>query len=122
MTERRDVLDYLDDIVGAMDAALEFIQGMDAEQFHHDRKSAFAVVRALEIVGEATKRIPEAVRVRYPDVPWRQIAGMRDRLIHGYATVDLDIAWRTVTEDITAARPLILETLHHERTAAKEPP
>jgi uncharacterized protein with HEPN domain len=115
MTERRDVLDFLDDIVGAMEAALEFVAGMDAAQFRTDRKTAFAVIRALEIVGEATKRIPESIRLRYPDVPWRQMAGMRDRLIHGYASVDLDIIWQTVMEDIAAARPHVLETLQRER-------
>ena len=120
MTERRDVLDFFDDIVGAMEAALEFVAGMDAEAFHTDRKTAFAVVRALEIVGEATKRIPESVRVRYPTVPWRQMAGMRDRLIHGYATVDLAIVWQTVAEDITVGHPLVLEALQHERMLAEE--
>jgi uncharacterized protein with HEPN domain len=120
MTERRDVLDFFDDIVGAMEAALEFVAGMDAEAFHTDRKTAFAVVRALEIVGEATKRIPESVRVRYPTVPWRQMAGMRDRLIHGYATVDLNIVWQTVMEDIRAARPLVIEARQRERAASGE--
>jgi uncharacterized protein with HEPN domain len=65
-----------------MDAALEFVADMDAQQFYVDRKTSYAVIRALEIIGEATKRIPEAVRVRYPGVLWRQMAGMRDRLIH----------------------------------------
>jgi uncharacterized protein with HEPN domain len=120
MTERRDVLDFLDDIVVAIEAALEFIEGMDIEQFRSDRKTSFAVIRALEIVGEATKRIPESIRVRYPNVPWRQMASMRDRLIHGYATVDLDIVWQTVAEDIAAAYPLVRETLQRERMLAGE--
>ena len=116
----RDVLDYLDDIADAMDPALEFVAGMDAQQFYADRKTAFAVIRALEIIGEATKRIPEAVRVRYPNVPWRQMAGMRDRLIHEYARVDLAIVWQTIVEDITAARPLVRSALQQERTAAEK--
>ncbi len=120
MTERRDVLDFLDDILGAMEAALEFTAGMDVEQFRRDRKTAFAVVRALEIVGEATKQIPESVRARYPNVPWRQMAGMRDRLIHGYATVDLDIVWQTVMQDITTARPRVREALQREQSSACE--
>ena len=122
MSERNTVLDFLEDIAGAMGAALEFVEGIDAREFHDDRRTSFAVIRALEIIGEATKRIPESVRVRYPDVPWRQMAGMRDRLIHGYATVDLDVVWKTVVEDIAAARPLVLEALQRDRTISEEPP
>ncbi len=116
MTERRDVLDFLEDIVAAMEAALEFVEGMDPQAFFTDRKTSFAVIRALEIVGEAAKRVPKAVRIRYPNVPWRQMAGMRDRLIHGYANVDLEIVWRTVVEDIAAAQPAVLAMLQEERT------
>ena len=119
MTERRDVLDFLDDIAVAMAAALEFIEGMDAQAFCTDRKTSFAVIRALEIVGEAAKRIPETVRIRYPNVPWRQMSGMRDRLTHNYGNVDLEIVWRTVVEDIASARPAVLEMLQQERMTGR---
>lgn len=117
MTEGRDVLDFLEDIATAMEAALEFVEGMDAQASSTDRKTSFAVIRALEIVGEAAKRIPEAVHTRCPDVPWRQMAGIRDRLIHDYANVDLEIVWRTVVEDISSSHPAVLEMLEQERTA-----
>lgn len=118
MTASRDVLDYLEDIAAAMDAASAFVLGMDLPQFRVDQKTSFAVVRALEIIGEATKRIPEPVRLKHPAVPWRQMAGMRDRLIHGYNRVNLDVVWATVIQDISAARPLIAEALRHERAVA----
>src|SRR5262245_14208769 len=91
MTEKRDILDYLTDIVAAIDAAQAFVAGMNASQFRADQRTIYAVTHALEIVGEAAKRIPETVRGRHPAVPWRLMAGMRDRLIHGYNTVDLDV-------------------------------
>ena len=65
----------------------------------------FAVISALEIVGEATRRIPDDVRLRYTEVPWRGMAGMRDRIIHGYDIVDLQVVWDVVWHDIPKVRP-----------------
>jgi uncharacterized protein with HEPN domain len=95
---------------------------MNDAQFRTDQRTVYAVTHALEIVGEAAKRISETVRGRYPTVPWRLMAGMRDRLIHGYNTVDLDVLWKTVTEDLPTTRPLVAEALRQEQAAAGEPP
>ncbi len=118
MTSKRTVLDYLTDIADAIDAAPAFVAGMDAAQFRADRRTVYAVTHALEIVGEAAKRIPEPVRARYPAVPWRLMAGMRDRLIHGYNTVDIDVLWKTLTEDLPATSPLIAEVIRLYLTAS----
>jgi uncharacterized protein with HEPN domain len=120
MSVRRDILDYLTDIVEAIDDTQAFVAGMDAAHFRADRRTVYAVTHALEIVGEAAKRIPESVRARYPAVPWRLMAGMRDRLIHGYDTVDLDVLWKTITEDVPTTRPLVSEVIRHEQAAAGE--
>jgi len=120
MRPKRDILDYLTDIAEAIDAAQSFVVGMDTIQFRADRRTVYAVTHALEIVGEAARRIPEPVRVRYPAVPWRLMSGMRDRLIHGYDTVDLDVLWKTVTEDLPTTRPLIAEVIHQEQATAGE--
>jgi len=122
MSPKRDILDYLSDIVDAIDAAHSFVVGMDFEQFRTDRRTVYAATHALEIVGEAAKRIPDPVRLRYPAVPWRLMAGMRDRLIHGYDTVDLDVLWKTITEDLTTTRPLVVEVIRHEQVAGDESP
>lgn len=73
---------------------------MSADGFMADKKTVNAVVRSLEIIGEATGKIPEDVRERYPDVPWEEIIGMRNRLIHEYFGVDLAILWQTIQDDL----------------------
>src|SRR5206468_13031754 len=80
----RTYLDYLVDIRDNLARAQAFVRGMTYEQFAVDEKTSFAVIRALEIVGEATKRLPAELRARYPDQPWREMAGMRDKLVHNY--------------------------------------
>lgn len=111
MTQPREYGDYLRDICQAAQKALAFVQGMDFESFAADDKTVFAVVRALEIVGEATKRLPHAVRDRYPDVPWRAMAGIRDKLIHDYVSVNMEVIWRTVMEDLPALLPMLQRVL-----------
>ena len=73
---------------------------MTYEQFAGDAKTVFAVIRALEIIGEATKQLPQSIRDRYPKVPWREMAGIRDKLIHDYSGVNLVVVWKTVIEDL----------------------
>lgn len=99
MTDRTSV-DHLEDILDAAEKAQAFVEGTTYEAFVNDDKSVFAVIRALEIIGEATKRLPQSLRDEYPHVPWSLMAGMRDRLIHGYSDVDLRVVWRTVQEDV----------------------
>jgi len=103
--------DYLDDILEAAAKVAKFIKGMTFEQFQQDDKTLFAVVRALEIIGEATKRIPDSVRRDYPEIPWREMAGMRDKLIHDYLGVDEEQVWKTAAEDLPSLIPIIRRLL-----------
>jgi uncharacterized protein with HEPN domain len=93
----RTYLDYLEDIRECLAKAQAFVDGMTYEEFAVDEKTGFAVVRALEIVGEATKRLPAELKDRYPDLPWRSMAGMRDKLVHDYFGVNLEVVWETAT-------------------------
>ena len=102
---KREFLDYIEDIIEATGNALKFIEGMEYEDFQKDAKTVYAVVRALEIVGEAVKKIPDEVKNKYPKLPWRDIAGMRDKLIHEYFGVKLKVVWVTLKEDIPTLRP-----------------
>ena len=96
----KDYGDYIADIVNSIRYIREFTQSMDFEDFRKDIKTQYAVIRCFEVIGEATKKLPEDFRALYPLIPWKIMAGMRDRLIHGYDVVDVSILWRTVKIDI----------------------
>ena len=106
-----EFLDYVEDMLDAMDKATLLLEGVTYEQFEADFRINFAVVRALEIVGEAAKRLPTNLRDQYPDIPWKVMAGMRDRIVHGYDVVDLQIVWDVVKRDIPQVKPQIRKIL-----------
>jgi uncharacterized protein with HEPN domain len=106
-----EFLDYIEDILDAMEKTEILISDIAFDQFSADFRINFAVVRALEIIGEATKRLPQSLRDEYPDVPWKDMAGMRDRIIHGYDHVDLRIVWDTVTKSIPVIQPDLAKIL-----------
>jgi uncharacterized protein with HEPN domain len=86
--------------------ALDMIEGRTRGNLDTDRMLSLALVRLLEIVDEAATRVPKEARPRYPAIPWRQLTGLRNRLIHGYDSVDLDILWSILTVDL---KPLVDE-------------
>ena len=100
MSQQRGYADSLADILDATEKIHQFTRDMTLEQFTSDAKTLFAVVRALEIIGEATKSVPQSVRDTYPLLPWREMAGMRDKLIHAYFGVVAAVVWKTVCEDV----------------------
>jgi len=103
----RDYDLYLADILDAMDSIERFVEGMSLEEFQKDDKTASAVIRKFEIIGEAAKNVPATIKQQRPDVPWREMAGMRDRLIHGYFGVDYNLVWTTIKNRIPAARQVL---------------
>lgn len=111
MRPRRSHLDYLRDILQAANDALLFTHGIDFTSFSSDRRTNLAAVRALEIIGEAARHVPASVRRRYPQVPWQDMAAMRNKLIHEYFGVDLEVLWRTAQEDLPPLRNAIQQIL-----------
>ncbi len=107
----RSVSLYVKDVIQNMLDAEEFIQGLSYEAFLSDKKTFNAVVRSIEVIGEAVKNIPDSVRSRYSDIPWKEMAGMRDKLIHFYFGVDKEAVWVTVKERIPTIRPIFEKIL-----------
>ena len=103
---KRSVALYVKDIIQNMVDAEDFVLDLSYETFISDKKTFNAVVRSIEVIGEATKNIPDSIRIRYPDIPWKEMAGMRDKLIHFYFGVDREAVWLTVKERIPAIRPI----------------
>ena len=103
----RNTTIYLRDIIENMRLAEDFVQGMTYESFVSDPKTAYAVLRCLEVIGEAAKHVPVSIREQYPAVPWKDMAGMRDRVIHFYFGVSNEKIWHTIKDDLPTVRPLL---------------
>ncbi len=103
----RDYQLYLKDILAAIDSIEVFVADMEPEAFQSDDKTVSAVVRKLEIIGEAAKGVPDEVKRNHPDIPWREMAGMRDKLIHFYFGVDYPLVWKTIKQRLPRIKAAI---------------
>jgi len=99
---KRDPRDYLDDILVHARKVREFIAGVSREAFAADDKTRFAVIRALEVVGEAARSVPPEICQRFPQIPWRRMVGMRNVLLHNYIGVDPQVVYDTATVFVPA--------------------
>jgi len=100
----RDYETYLEDILAAIAKIVQYVEGMSEQDLIEDERTFDAVLRNLEVIGEATKRIPEAVRTQAPEVEWRKVAGLRDVLIHQYAAIDAAIIWDIIRNHMPQLR------------------
>lgn len=103
----REYSDFLRDMLENAQRAIHFTRGMDFDAFVKDDKTVYAVIRAVEIIGEAAAKIPEEVRAKYPNVPWREVKGMRNKLVHNYFGINMEVIWQTIHEDL----PELIEAL-----------
>jgi len=97
----------LEDIVESLELIAEYTSEMSQDLWRKDRKTIDAVIRNIEIIGEAASRVPEDIQELYPNIPWYQMKGMRNILIHEYFGVDFDVIWKTTKEDL----PPLLEQI-----------
>ena len=111
MRAERDYSDYLHDIIEYAQKAMNFLEGIDLDGFKLNDEKSLAVIRALEVIGEAARHIPKSARKKYPKVPWEDMTGIRDKLIHDYVGVDMEVIWRTVKEDLPAMKDAVQEIL-----------
>ena len=108
---RRDYSLYIKDILDCIDRIEEFIGDMNFDKFLEDDKTSSAVVRKLEIIGEATKNIPKSITQKYEEIPWKEMARMRDKIIHFYFGVDYEIVWKVIKERLPEIKPAIRQIL-----------
>lgn len=111
---KRDYRLFIKDILDSIEKIEEFVAGMNFEEFKSDDKTVSAVVRKLEIIGEATKNIPDEVKEKYPQLPWKEMAKIRDKLIHAYFVVDFEIVWNVIKKELPFLKPKIEKILHQE--------
>lgn len=105
----KNPLIFLDHIIESINNIENFIGNINKNKFNLDTKLQDAVIRRIEIIGEAIKNLPKAFTDKYPEIPWTKIAGMRDKLMHHYFGVDLNLVWKTIKEDIPLLKEQILK-------------
>lgn len=115
----RNQIDFLSDIVQAIQYIYSFVANMDKNDFLVDEKTTSAVVRKIEIIGEATKHVSNGIKQKHPTVPWKSMAGMRDVLIHHYFGVDYEQVWKTIREDLPFALEAVQKVIESESISSQ---
>lgn len=110
-SSKREYKDYILDIYDSTEEIEKFIEGFSFEEFQSDKKTIYAVVRAIEIIGEATKNIPALIKKSHSEIKWAKAKGMRNKLIHEYFGVNIKVVWKTIKEDIPELKEKMLELL-----------
>ena len=108
---KRDYRLYLDDMLEAIGKIERYTEGLSYEQFRKDEKTIDAVITNFAIIGEAAKHIPAKIKKHCPEIPWKEMAGMRDKLVHEYFGIRLDVVWETITVRLPQLKNLIEELL-----------
>ena len=119
---KREYKLFIQDIKECIAQIDEFVGNMTLEEFKADEKTSSAVVRKIEIIGEATKNVPKEIRQKYKELPWSDMARMRDKIIHSYFVVDYEVVWKTIKERLPEIKPkigTILKDLENQKDKKK---
>lgn len=111
MSKRNNLL-LLSDIIEAINNIEEYLRDLNAGEFYNDRKTKDAVVRNLEIIGEASKQTTEEFKVQYPDIEWRETADLRNKIIHDYSGLDYVLLWEIIHLNLPSFKQKILQLIH----------
>lgn len=106
---------FLTDILENIEIIFSFTKGLSFENFKKDEKTIYAVTRALEIIGEATAQIPDEIKNKYPQIQWKKIKGFRDKVVHKYWGVDLEIEWDIIVNELDKFRIQIKDIIKKEK-------
>ena len=114
--QKRDELVFLEDILACIQKIEEYLEGITEKEFEVNSEKQDAIIRRIEIIGEAVKGISMETRKKYPGIRWREIAGMRDVVIHQYFGVTIGLVWRVATSDIPKLKAKIEEIIHQTKS------
>jgi len=116
---KKDPKIFIEHVLECINRIEEYVEGVTKDEFFMSTQLQDAIIRRIEIIGEAVKNLPAEIKKRYPDIAWKDVAGMRDVLIHGYFGVDLELTWKVAKDDILDLKSKILkvkEDLSNETT------
>lgn len=111
---KKDLM-YLKDIIQAIESIKNFTRNMSFEEFKTDDKTSSATIQKFTVIGEATKKVSKEIRNKYSDIPWKKMAGMRDKLTHAYSQIDYELVWTTIKESIPKVKKSIEMIMKKEK-------
>jgi uncharacterized protein with HEPN domain len=109
MAEQRSIEHFIDDILECIERIEQYSVGLSEDEFIVNSEKQDAILRRLEVIGEATKNIPEIVRKKFPEIPWRKVAGLRDIVIHSYFGIKPQRIWKIILQDIPVLKTQMTE-------------